>query len=310
MVVFGMVAAQQPFADGHDRGVRGVNGTRSAGGGAVTRHWVLVDGLRLCARVPAAPPAAGSPAVLLVHGLGMSARYLLPTLRRLAPDAEVWAPDLPGFGDSDHPRRALSLPELADALAAWMDAVGLSRAAMLGNSLGCQVIGHLALQHPDRVTRAVLVGPTRDPRAHGPVGQAVRLLRDAPREAPSLIPLAVADYLRAGPTRMWRTLLDALSAHVEDRAPHVRVPVLVVRGQRDPIVPQRWAEELTALLPDARLVVIPGAAHAVNYSAPAALVDAVRPSSWGRTGPPPRLTLRGEQTPGAAGEGRRSGGCP
>jgi pimeloyl-ACP methyl ester carboxylesterase len=66
------------------------------------------------------------------------------TLRRLAPAFRVWAPDLPGFGDSDRPRRALDLAELADALAGWMDAVDLPRAALLGNSLGCQVIGHLA----------------------------------------------------------------------------------------------------------------------------------------------------------------------
>lgn len=243
----------------------------------MVRRRVLVGGRWMYAWVPAAPAAVGAPPLVLVHGLGMSGRSMLPTMRLLAPDFDVWAPDLPGFGDSRGPRRALNLTELGDALTEWMDAVGLPRAAMLGNSLGCQVIGRVATNHPGRLTRAVLIGPTRDPRARNPWTQVWRLVKDAPREAPSLTPLAVADYLRAGPLRVWRTLLDGLRSPVEERAPHVHVPALVVRGQRDPIAPQRWVEELTALLPAARLVVIPGAAHAVNYSAPAALVDAVRP---------------------------------
>lgn len=243
----------------------------------VMRRDVVVDGRRITARTSRLPAPVGAPVVVLVHGLGMSGRSMLPTLRMLTPEFRVWAPDLPGFGDSARPRRALDLAELADALAGWMDAVGLPRAAMLGNSLGCQVIGHVATRWPARLTRAVLVGPTRDPRARTPLRQAGRLLLDAPREAPSLIPLATFDYLRAGPARMWRTLRDALDVEVEQRAPHVQVPVLVVRGEHDPIVPQRWAQQLTDLLPNGRLIVVPGAAHAVNYSAPAALVDAVRP---------------------------------
>jgi 2-hydroxy-6-oxonona-2,4-dienedioate hydrolase len=57
---------------------------------------------------------------------------------------------------------------------------------------------------------------------------------------------------------------------------HVRVPTLVVRGSRDVIVPQRWAEEVTRLLPDGRLVIIPDAAHTLNYQKPAELTEAVR----------------------------------
>ncbi|MDQ3880940.1 MAG: alpha/beta hydrolase, partial [Chloroflexota bacterium] len=61
------------------------------------------------------------------------------------------------------------------------------------------------------------------------------------------------------------------------KLPCVRVPTLVVRGGRDPIVPQAWAEEVARLLPRGRLVVIPGAAHAVNHDAPAALARVVLP---------------------------------
>jgi 2-hydroxy-6-oxonona-2,4-dienedioate hydrolase len=52
----------------------------------------------------------------------------------------LYAPDLPGFGRSSKPRKVLEMVELADALAAWMARIGLPRAAMIGNSMGCQVI--------------------------------------------------------------------------------------------------------------------------------------------------------------------------
>ena len=64
---------------------------------------------------------------------------------------------------------------------------------------------------------------------------------------------------------------------IEEKLPHVRVPALVVRGSKDPIVPQRWAEEVARLLPMGRLVVVPGAPHTLVYDAPLELARVVRP---------------------------------
>jgi 2-hydroxy-6-oxonona-2,4-dienedioate hydrolase len=55
------------------------------------------------------------------------------------------------------------------------------------------------------------------------------------------------------------------------------MPTLVIRGEHDPIVPQQWAEEVCRLLPHGSLVVIPGAAHTLNYTEPAAFVSAMHP---------------------------------
>ena len=158
-----------------------------------------------------------------------------------------------------------------------MESVSLDRAALLGNSLGCQVIVRFAIKYPERLTKAVLVAPTIDPRARSPVLQAWRLLLDAPREAPFMLLIAIREYLRVGPRRTWSTLKEAVQAPVEERLSRVQVPTLVVRGERDPIVPQGWAEEVAKLLPRGRLFVVPDAPHAVNYSAPAALVRVVWP---------------------------------
>jgi pimeloyl-ACP methyl ester carboxylesterase len=56
----------------------------------------------------------------------------------------------------------------------------------------------------------------------------------------------------------------------------VRVPALIVHASRDRISPKNWAEEVARLLPDGRLIVLPHAAHAANYSAPAEFTRAVR----------------------------------
>ena len=105
------------------------------------------------------------PPVVLVHGYGMSSRYMVPLALELAPDFRVYAPDLPGFGRSSKPRKVLDMVELADALAGWMARIGLRRAVMIGNSMGCQVLVEFAVRHEDWVDRLVLQGLTPDPAA-------------------------------------------------------------------------------------------------------------------------------------------------
>ncbi len=236
----------------------------------------MVDGLPMYARVSEALAPPNSPAVVLVHGFIISSRYMVPVAKSLAPHFRVYAPDLPGFGNTGEPGRVLDVAELADALARWMEVVGLERAILLGNSFGCQTVAHFAVRHPARVERAVLVGPTVDPQRRTVLGQALQLARDAPRERIPLWLIHIPDYFKAGVRRILCTAQYALTDRIEETVRHVHVPTLVVRGERDPIVPQRWAEELTNLLPRGRLVVIPGGAHALNYSSPRQLACVVQ----------------------------------
>ena len=128
-------------------------------------RWTRVHGRVVHARV--ADAAAGTP-IVLVHGLGVSSAYLVPTALALASDHPVYAPDLPGFGRSEASSRTLDVMQLARELLAWMDAMGLERRLLLGNSLGCQVIVALTVAAPQRVAGLVLAGPTdgRPPVAH------------------------------------------------------------------------------------------------------------------------------------------------
>jgi pimeloyl-ACP methyl ester carboxylesterase len=245
--------------------------------GRLESRWSVVDGCRLHARVSVGSVPADAPAVILVHGLGVASTYMVPTAVRLACEYRVYAPDLPGFGHSDKPPRALDIPELADALVAWMDTAGLERVALIGNSLGCQIIVDAAIRYQARVERLVLQGPTIDRYARTLRQQLGRGLLDVLREHPSQPLVQARDYAKFGLRRSLRTFRYAVRDRIEEKLPLVRVPALVVRGERDPIVSQRWAEDVTHLLPAGRLVVIPGAPHTLNYSTPRAFVRVLRP---------------------------------
>ncbi|MBZ0156541.1 MAG: alpha/beta hydrolase [Alphaproteobacteria bacterium] len=85
------------------------------------------------------------------------------------------------------------------------------------------------------------------------------------------------DYAAAGPRVTVETVRYALHDRIEEKLPFLRVPVLVVCGSKDPLVPLRWAKHVVSLLPEGSLTVIPGKGHALVYSAPGELVKALCP---------------------------------
>ena len=200
--------------------------------------------------------------LVLVHGLGVSGRYFLPLVHELS-ELDCVVPDL---------RRHTTVEAQAEALG---KVVG-ERTPMLGNSMGCQVIAELAVRAPELVERAVFVGPTVDRRRRSLGRQAARLLLDAFREPPSLLPIVARDYLSTGPIRVVRMARSAVNDALEREVPRMECPLLVVRGDRDPLCPRDWAEELAQLAQDGRQEVIRGAAHATHYSHPGELAALVR----------------------------------
>lgn len=209
--------------------------------------------------------------VVLVHGLSVSSRYLMPTTRRLARNFRVYSPDLPGYGKSPMPPKVLNIDELADVLAAWMDVLELGPAYFVANSMGCQIVAALAQRQPERVRKAVLIGPAMDPTTHHFTGLLRRAVMNMLFEPLSFYPVLIHDYFAAGVHETLRALRYSIADKLDKRAPHVRCPVLVLRGSHDWLVTQPWAERVTSLLPDGRLEVIPHAAHAANYDRPDAV---------------------------------------
>jgi pimeloyl-ACP methyl ester carboxylesterase len=172
-------------------------------------------------------PADGRDVVLL-HGVIVSSRYMVPLALELGSDFRVHAPDLPGFGLSDGPDESLDVGGLADALLSWMDSAGLQTAALVANSFGCHVAVEAVARRPARFDRLVLQGPAFDPHAAHTV--ALALAAHGRTRAPSLNAILARDLADCGPSRALATIRHALADRVEPKLSRIEVPTLVVRG--------------------------------------------------------------------------------
>ena len=116
------------------------------------------------------------------------------------------------------------------------------------------------------------VGAPTGRRLHGYAAPlAVSLVRSHPR----LLPTLARDALRTGPSSLLRGALEAARAEVGGELASVRAPTLLVWGERDPLVPPSTSEGWCAALPDARLAIVPGAAHVPMWEAPDAFAALV-----------------------------------
>jgi pimeloyl-ACP methyl ester carboxylesterase len=249
-------------------------------GAGLAERWDTVRGLRMRTLVIGDPEA---PVVVLVHGLGLAGTSMADMARHLAPDHRVLIPDLPGFGESEHPPRALSIRGLADALDRWCEALGVADAVVVGNSYGAQVVAELAAREVEegrterRVRAIVLIGPTCDPGARSLTGQIRRWAANSGGDEGGGNPLdLVGPYLKAGLLRTARTARSATRHRIEDRLPVVDVPVLILAGDIDKISPLSWTERLTRLAQQGELRIVEGGAHSMHGSHPERLAHLVR----------------------------------
>ncbi|MCE0538216.1 alpha/beta hydrolase [Kineosporia rhizophila] len=201
------------------------------------------------------------PEALLVHGIGVSGRYFAPLTGNLARTHRVVVPDLPGFGAGGRPRPALSITEQAEALETVLHRTGLQNPVLVGHSMGCQVVTELAVRNPGLAAAVVLIGPVTDPDAPTALRQAWRLGRDTLGEPMHLNALVLRDYLRGGPRSFFGTLPHMLGYPLPERLAKVLVPVVLIRGEHDPIAPARFLHRLAEQVPDAEVLEIPHARH-------------------------------------------------
>lgn len=124
----------------------------------ISSHYVEVRGLSLYYERTQQAGSDGDPPVLLLHGLGGSARVWSLTAPSLARAGfTALALDLPGFGRSGIPREPMSVLEYPEYVVECLDALGLAQAAVVGSSMGGYIAWVLAARHPERVSALVLV---------------------------------------------------------------------------------------------------------------------------------------------------------
>jgi pimeloyl-ACP methyl ester carboxylesterase len=234
-------------------------------------------------RISTIQAGSGEP-VIAIHGLGATKGSFLPTVTELASHFRVIAADLPGFGDSAKPLRAPYDPAyFARSILTLMDALGLERAHLLGNSLGGRVAIELGMSHPERAGRLVLLCPALAWRRERPLAPLMRLTRPelglvqiTPRPLVEaivrrIIPGAergwtaagVDEFLRAYMSPAGRAAFYAAARHIYLDEPHgprgfwtrlaeLQAESLFVWGRRDRLVPIAFARHVEAALPRAR----------------------------------------------------------
>jgi pimeloyl-ACP methyl ester carboxylesterase len=227
--------------------------------------------------------AGTGPPVIAIHGLGASKASFLATVAALAPRFRVIAIDLPGFGDSDKPVGApYDARYFATAIVQLLDALGLDRAHLIGNSLGGRVALEVALRTPDRVDRIALLAPSMAWRRKRPWAPALRLVRPelgvlphAPRAVVErvidrVMPEARTSWASAGIDEFLRSFLTprgraafyaaARQIYLEEpegddgfwpRLRRLDVPALFIWGRRDTLVPLAFARHVSEAVPAA-----------------------------------------------------------
>lgn len=254
--------------------------------------------------------AGGMPLVLL-HGFGASTFSWREVLAPLAQSRLVIAFDRPGFGLSQRPlppypggHNPYSQTAQAELTIALLNALGIEQAVLVGNSAGGSIALLTALEFPDRVTALVLVdagvytggGPPgwlrpllRLPQVQrlGPL--FVRSIRnrgrdlielawhDASKVTPEVIagysvPLQAENWDRA----LWELTLASQDLELTSRLGQVGVPVLVITGDDDRIVPTAESIRLASEIPGAELVVLPACGHVPQEECPEAFLQALR----------------------------------
>jgi len=254
----------------------------------VSDRYVEVMGARLRYRAE-----GRGPAVVLVHGLGASLETWNWTIPALRDSFTTVAFDFPGFGRSDALVSALTPAGAAGVVLAFMDALGLHDAAIIGSSLGGAIAALAAGTAPQRFTAVVLADPGGFDTGLSPllrlqtlrgIGEAVtRIVRFAPRLTLGFtfhdrrrIPDELVAVTRENAKRALtgRTYLGALRASatlagvrleqvyaVRQAAARISAPTLVVWGDRDRVIPPEQGEVAVQTIPGARRLVIRGAGH-------------------------------------------------
>jgi pimeloyl-ACP methyl ester carboxylesterase len=203
-----------------------------------------------------------------VHGLSGSARWWARNVPALAEHYRVYVVNLPGFGAIHYPGRRFVLAEATSWLLAWMEAVGLDKAHLVGHSMGGYLSLKLAARRPEAVRKLVLVDPAGMPSGRTMLGHLGPLLLAARYATPTFLPVLMRDALYAGPFTLLRTTRDLLAEDVRADLRRVGAPTLLVWGAKDPLIPPSIGDLMRAEIPDSRLLVIGGAGHNPMFDRP------------------------------------------
>ena len=231
-----------------------------------------------------------NPALVLIQGLMLDGRFWFQLPEMLANDPDqpwfVIVPDNRGVGQSAMPTRPWTMADMADDVAAVLDAVGVQRAVVTGISMGGMIAQQVALRHPRRVAGLLLMATWPGlPYGKLPPLKTLNVLIDSairkPKTIDHLAHLLLPEHLHANANELLRDWVNlmreaaptrktflgqfaAISTHsTGHRLERIQAPVRVVTGDEDRLVPPRTSEVLASRIRGAGLEVLPRVGHAI-----------------------------------------------
>lgn len=251
---------------------------------------------------------SGEPVFILLHGFGASLFSWREVTAPLAEIGTVIAYDRPAFGLTERPMEwegesPYSQEAQIELVIGLMDALGVEKAILVGNSAGGTISMLTALQHPERVESLILVDPAvyaggGAPAWSRPLLKAPQMNRVGPLFArqiqtrgPELVEVAWHDPGKITPDVMegyqkplrvenwdkalWYLTISSRESGLAERLDELTLPILVITGDDDRIVPTEQSVRLAGELPNAGLVVIPQSGHVPHEETPAEFMQAV-----------------------------------
>ncbi len=251
---------------------------------------------------------SGEPVFILLHGFGASLFSWREVTEPLAEIGTVIAYDRPAFGLTERPMEwegesPYSQEVQIQLVIGLMDALGVEKAILVGNSAGGTISMLAALQYPERVESLILVDPAvyaggGAPSWSRPLLKTPHMNRVGPLIArqiqtrgPELVELAWHDPSKITPDIMegyqkplqvenwdkalWYLTVSSRESGLAERLEELTLPILVITGDDDRIVPTEQSVRLAGELPNASLVVIPQSGHVPHEETPAEFMQAV-----------------------------------
>ena len=228
------------------------------------------------------------PALIMLHGVGGHAEAYVRNLKSHAEHFSVWAIDMVGHGWSDPATEDLEIPIYTRHLLAFMDAVGLAKASLSGESLGGWVAARLAIDHPERVERLVLNtagGSQADPKvmerlktlslqaADDPSWEFIKvrvqwLMADKSKAYDDLVATRQAIYARPGMKEGMKNNMILQEMEVRKRNllyaddyARIKAPTLVLWTSDDPTADVSEGRRMASMIPGALFTVMDGCGH-------------------------------------------------
>lgn len=231
------------------------------------------------------------PAVVFVHGWTQSSIYWADWVQLLGRcGVHALAVDLPGFGRSSDLPGPYRLENLADAVAAFIRERRLGRVTLVGGSMGSTVAQFVALRHPNLVQRLVLAATSPEVPRRAPATQPANASAERYRDPRTANQFFYKGHPPDGYAEQFYATLQQmkLEAAVEsaqsngdwsnvNRLHEIKVPTLVIQGQHDTGKTPEQGARVVKLMPNARMVVLPDAAHSPQWDNPEGFRQAALP---------------------------------